>query len=1124
MLYGTGGIRKHLRSWLYAIAALAFFAMIGSLVTTTSAQITSTTLIGTVTDQSGAAMSGATVTVTNLDTSLATTAETNSDGEYRIEFLAVGKYKLEVKSKGFKGFVQSGITLAVGQTGRADAKLTVGDVSESVTVTSEIPTVNTSTQEINRTIESQEVTDLPLVNRNVYTLLTLVPGVQSSANSIVLGYPEQRTLINGGADGGAGSVSYYLDGGTNMTGLRNTGNILPNPDAIEEVRVETNNYNAEYGRFSGGVVNVVTKSGGNSWHGSLFEFYRDGAFNANNWGNLTGGTPPLHRNQFGGTVGGPIQKDKTFFFFSYQGLRQLTSTFLNNTTVPTTLERQGNFSQSAGVIVIDPVTNKQISCNGVLNVICPNRVDPVASKIMSTFIPPANVGASTWQGTIPDPFNSDDFLIKIDHVLTPNQRATLSYFETSGNNIVQAGTGNLPWSNQQFNWRQHVLNLSDTWTLSPTLVNQAWFNFTRNFGGRLNLPQTSLGDLGSAFTIQGTPSLPQITVTGYFTLSNAIAGPVAGTNFYSLRDVVSKTKGRHALSFGAEVGLEKDIQQTLLNNYGVFTFNATPYAKNGLANFLLGLPTTITQDSPDNAYDNYWEYGFFAQDDFRMFPRLTLNLGVRWDVQTPPTDPFDREGTFILGVQSTVVPAAPKGQLFVGDPGVTRGTVPVRYHHVSPRLGIAWDPFGDGKTAVRAGAGVFYGSVSGNEWNTTTNFEPYSIRFTLPNTGTAFAGGQPTGATLVNPYQCIAPTCTTLPSDPFPYVYTASSPRFIGGASIFGFAPNFQWPYSYQFNLAVQRQLTSGFSVQVAYVGTLTHDLPFATDLNYPVLTANATSSAASVIARRPIDNPNVGTTSSPFGQVLLVQSNQFASYHGLQVTATKRMGHHISVSGFYTFSKALDSLQLQNSTTQGGTENFSKPFLDKGRSDFDFRHQIVASAVWQLDYYNGGVKGLRWVLNGWEISPIVNLRSGQPFTVQNGVDSNVDGNSTDRAQLVPGMSPVLDPNRSRSAVVAQWFNTAAFTQNCVRSATTSTCTTFVDGNSARNLLDGPGFKNVDLAIFRNLRFRERFTLQARLDATNAFNMVSLNGPGATFGTANFGKITSAASMRQIQLGLKLVF
>jgi len=705
-------------------------------------------------------------------------------------------------------------------------------------------------------------------------------------------------LINGGIDAGAGSVNYYLDGGINMTGLRNTGNILPNPDAIQEFRVQTNNYAADYGRFQNGIVNTITKSGTNNLHGSLFEFVRNTIFNANDFGNQ-GATPPLHRNQFGGTIGGPVVKNKTFFFGSYAGLRQITSTFLNGATVPSALERTGNFSQSNGKQVI-PGSQTTTGAGGTRYANDQlTGLDPVAMNVINKFIPAPNLPNNKWQGVIPNPYNTDEFLAKVDHNLNDSQRLSFSYFETSGENKVRAGSANLPWSIQQFSWRQHNANVSDTWSLNPNMVNQVWLGYTRNFGGRLNLPQTSVSDLGSAAVIQGTPSLPQLGVTGFFNLTQAIAGPVAGTNYYSLRDVFSVTHGRHAFRFGGELSLDKDIQSTLLNNYGVFSFNGTATlagtkgatcASCGLADFELGIPNSISQDAPVVALTNSWYTALFAQDDFRITPRLTLNLGVRWDVQTPPTDPQDKESTFVPGVQSTVRPSAPVGILFPGDPGITRGIVPIRWNHVSPRVGFALDPFGTGKTSIRGAAGVFYGSVSGNEWNTTSNFEPFAIRLSLP------ANVKGTAATLSNPYKGLNPA-------PFPY-----TGGFVAGGNIFGPATNFNWHYTYQLNFSVQQQLTQSLSFQIAYVGSLSHDLPFATDVNYPIQNATATTATANVQSRRP---------DQAFGPILALRSNQTASYNGLQISAQQRMSHHLTFSGWYAWAKAFDSVQIDNNTAQ---------------------------------------------------------------------------------------------------------------------------------------------------------------------------------------------------------------
>lgn len=1070
-----------------------------------SAQVTTATIVGTVSDPGSANVPGAQVTARNVDTGLTRTVTSGADGSYRIEFLPVGNYAIEVTTSGFKKSYLNNIVLQVNDTVRVDVALTVGLVNETVTITeSAPPEVNTSTTEIGRTIQSAEIAALPLVERNVYTLLDLTPGVQSNNNgvaaastgtsSLILGFPEQRTLINGGTDGGTGSVNYYLDGGINMTGLRNTGNILPNPDAIQEFRVQTNSYNAEYGRFASGVINVLTKSGTNQFHGSAFEFIRNTVFNANDWGSQLA-KAPFHRNQFGATLGGPIKKDKTFFFFSYSGLRQTTSSFLSGAIVPTALERAGNFTAS-GTKPIDPATGSAFVCNGVTNVICPNRLDPVAVKIVSDFIPAANVPGNRWQGNIPSPFDTNEYLVKLDHQLNAAHRLSVSYFNTAGTNTVKAGGGNLPWASQQFKWRQHNLNVSDVWIISSSKINQVWMTYARNFGGRLNLPATSLGDLGSAFTIQGTPSLPQITVSGFFTLTNSIGGPQAGTNFYSIRDVFSWIKGKHSLKLGGEVSLNKDIQQTLLNNYGVFTFN-NGATKNAFADFLIGIPSAISQDAPVTGYTNSWYTALFAQDDFRIHPRVTLNLGLRWDVQTAPTDPYNRVVNYVPGLKSTVNPIAPIGAQFFGDPGVERGGIPTSYGHFSPRVGVAWDPFGNGKTSVRGAFGLFYGSISGNEWNTMTNFQPFSTRLTFSNINQKTnAAGVPLGASLSNPYNAF------VGGNPFPYKGT-----FITGGGLFPVAQDFKWPYSYQMNFSVQRQLTKDITVGAAYVGTSAHNLPFGRDVNYPVLTPTATSAGANILARRP--NP-------AFGAVLQLDSDQTASYHGLQITSAMRMSHHVTFNAFYTYSHTNTSVQLQNNTTQGLAQNYSNLAEDFGRADTDQRHIFTMSLNYQPDYFASSHPVVRALLNGWSISPIIKLRSGLPFTVTNGnVDANLDGNTNDRAQLIA--DPHLD-----HPTAAMWFNTAAFVQNKVVTGVAT------DGNSPRNLLDAPGYRDIDLAISRDFHLNERFRLRFRAEATNAFNMVSLGQPGAAVPSGatstTFGVITSASSMRKMQFGLRLTF
>lgn len=1085
-----------------------WLAIVGLVVlpTATVAQITTATIIGTVTDPNGSPVPSANVTATNVDTGLTRTVTSGEDGGYRLEFLPVGNYSLDITAtSGFKKAHRDGIVLRVNDTSRMDFALEVGSVEEQVTITTAPPEINTSTAELGRTVQTREIENLPLVERNVYTLLDLTPGVQSNNNGVAtasaatsnlsLGFPEQRTLINGGTDGGTGSVNYYLDGGTNMTYLRNTGNILPNPDAIQEFRVQTNSYNAEYGRYANGVVNVLTKSGTNQFHGSLYEFVRNDVFNANEWGSRLE-KPPYHRNQFGGSVGGPIIKGKTFFFFSYAGLRQITNTFLSGARVPTALERIGNFTQSSGTGPRDPATGATFTCNGVSRVICPNRIDPVAAKIISDYIPLPNLPNNMWQGNVANPYDSDEFLIKVDHQLTSDHRLTGSYFNTAGNTTVFPGSGNLPWATQNFKWRQHNVNLSDVWVIGSDKINQAWITYTRNYGGRNNLPATSLRDLGSAFTPQGAPSLPQITVTGFFTLSNAIGGPTAGTDMYSFRDVFSWIIGRHSVKVGGELSLNKDTQDTLLNNYGVFGFSGAGATNNALANFLIGIPTSVTQDAPVTAYTNSWYTAAFIQDDFRVNQRLTFNMGLRWDIQTPPTDPLNRVVNYDPTRRSVVNPAAPVGALFYGDAGVERGGIPLSLDHISPRLGVAWDPIGDQKTSIRAAVGLFYGSISGNEWNTMTNFQPFSTRLTFTNISSATtSAGVPLGAYLSNPYN-------NFPGgNPFPY-----NGSFTTGGGLFAVASDFEWPRTIQTQVSVQREVIKDLTVGAAYVGTRASHLPFGRDVNYPV--ATPTASTGNVLARRP--NP-------AFGAVTVLDSDQSAEYDALQLTWAYRLGRRISLNGFYTFSDTTSTVQLHNNTTQGLAQNYTKLELENGRADTDQHHIFSVSAYIQPDLYWGDNKVLKAIINGWSFSPIVKMRSGRPFTVTNGnVDANIDGQTNDRARLIG--DPHLDHPTAN-----MWFNIFAFAQNPIVNGNP------VEGTADRNLLSGPSYTAVDLAISRDFRFGERYKLRLRAEGTNIFNNVNLDLPNASTPanvatSTTFGRITSAGPMRKLQFGARFTF
>ena len=583
------------------------------------AQGTTATISGNVTDSTGATIAGAKIVATNLGTNNPQTATSASDGSYSLLFLPIGDYKVEVTAPGFKKFERTGITLDVNRNARIDAALQVGAMTESVEVTGDAPIVETSVPGLGQTVTNTEIDNLPLVNRDIYTLLNLTAGVDTTDQATDnFGAPMQVTIVNGSPNSGIGSVNYSLNGGSNINGLRNTGNVAPNPDAIQEFRVITNSYPADEGRFGGATVTMISKSGTNDFHGTLFEFLRNDKLNANRWlpGTAILQKDPLHRNQFGGTVGGPVIKNKTFFFGTYSGLRERTAVFANTATPLNAKERGGDLSSTAGTAPVDPL-------NGVAfpgRIIPVNRIDPVAKKILDPYIPLPNIPSTgILVAQIPHPKDTDEVLGKIDHTISSAHRLSGSVFYTTGEDIVGL-LGNIPWVSRDFNWRQYNYNVNETWIVSPIMINQVTASYVRNFGGRVNTPAVSLGDLGSKYQIQGAPSLPQISVSGRFNLTSAIPGPVAGSNQYQLRDVLSLSSTRHSLRVGGEVILEKMIHDTLLNNYGTFSFTTTNPrgTKNATADFLLGLPATMNQDAPTTKVDNDWYFALFAQDDYRV--------------------------------------------------------------------------------------------------------------------------------------------------------------------------------------------------------------------------------------------------------------------------------------------------------------------------------------------------------------------------------------------------------------------------------------------------------------------------------------------------------------------------
>jgi hypothetical protein len=1214
------GIREKAKS-LFSGTGARFLALmilvLGGTFAAFGQQITGT-IVGTVKDSQGAVVNTATVKATNIDTGFSRSAPTNAYGEYRIDYLPVGNYTVEATAPTFERYVQKNISLDVEQELTVEISLAVGAATQTVTVTTAPPTVNTSDPVLGVTLEPNDIISLPMVNRNIYSEVSLTPGVMANNNSSTAnptGTPTTATglyiedvQINGSIDGGNASVGFYLDGGNNITGMRNYGNPSPNPDAVEEFRVETSAFGAQYGQFSAAVVSVITKSGTNQWHGGVFEFNRNTDFNANSWvpaRNAAGQifVTPYHRNQFGGDVGGPVKKDKSFFFFSYGGLRQITDSVFTGAITPTAAERVGDFTADTGITVYMPGTNKTVAANGANagagcsaaevtagvttgglptsgHCLPTSALDTTISNLdnvtntIGSFIPLPNVpgslslptkGGGDFDGLFPIPVTENEFLGKYDQNVGAKDHFAATYF-FSRNVLKNSPGGNIPWTWNQVASNSTNINLSDVHTFSPTTANQAWLTFTRAAGGRVNLPLTgpasqTLTSYGSNFLLQGPPSLPTISETN-FSATATNAGPFTGSDNYELRDMVSMIKGRHSFFIGGEFGLDKTMFDANLLNFGSLSFatSAPTSTGNVTSDWVTGQASATEQDSPYTTHLSTWHYALFVQDNFRITPRFTANLGVRWDIDQPPVDPHNRTESFIPGQQSTVAPLAPKGIVFPGDSGVGRGIIATPYYHVSPRLGFAWDPFGDSKTSIRGAAGIFFDGVAGNEWNQPGNAIPFALR---PQTGEGPL------SSITNYYSTPGDFPSTAAGGGLiPYIYTPAKPTFIegpGGATE-AIAPHFKYPYVYQVNLSVQRQLPGRLTLTAAYVTALSHQLPNFIDANYApyATTVNGSAftpstSANNVAARRQFDP--CPTTGCPTGSAAInngngllgagivdLLSNLTGSYHSLQISATKQLSRNFSAGGNYVWSHAIDSFEPDADGLSSPQDSgyFGAPFTagnnslgaiggglkeEYGSMNADIRNSAAISGTWNIDYVHGDNKIVKEAVNGWQISPILTLHSGGVINMVTGSNKSFDSTGNQRPDYVAGVSPMLSHNRCRvctpasgSNEVTAWFNTAAFTPNGPGVAG-GVGPGGADGNVGRNSIFGPGFKDLDMGIFRNIKFERGWVFQLRGETTNALNWVNLSNPTANLGSGNDAKITSATgTQRIIQVGGRLTF
>ncbi len=1086
--------RSRLAPGTYASRLAAAALFLGGLAVPLPAQTTTGSIFGTVTDQSGNLIPQARVTITEVRTGIVHTVDTNESGNYVFPAVAIGDYAVATTAAGFATQTQSGLHVDANGNANASFKLSVGAESQNVTVTTTEALVDTRESQIGETIDRERVEDLPLNGRDVSSLVQLVPGVTAYSGQQAGGNQYGTTFSVNGAR--TNEDTFYLDGAFDTSLFITGGNLLPNPDALQEFRLLTNNFDAEFGRFPGGVVNVLTRSGTNAFHGSAYDYLRNNDLNSRNYFNST--ITPLKQNQFGATIGGPLVRDKAFFFGSYEGLRITTPSIISTGSLvtPTPAEARGDFS-AQNPSLWPKLNGVPYSYQGRQGVIDPALLDPVSQRLLAQ-VPLADpVTGQTAQQSASANTSANQYLLHFDYQVAPSHQLTGVFFQSlsTAKTPNQGGNQIVAYSGGQSTVNQTNVALSDVWTISANKLNTLRPFYTLNHTNLSNLYNNNTGwaQYGSQIGIGALPlTQPQISISGYWTMGMGSGGPDnLHQQTFGAEDVFNWSKGNHAIKLGGSFFWNRYAEQGeyLGTGQAVFTGFATG---NALGDFLLGRANTLRQNNGASHSLTDPAPSLFAQDDWRLTHKLTLNLGLRWEYFTPYTGQ-NNFGTFVPNVQSRRFPNAPLGLLTAGDPGVPDGITKTQLTAFAPRVGFAYDAFGDGKTALRGGYGIFYAARA---VSLTTNPEqqPFILDNTISNV-----------PNLVQPYGSAA-------ADPFPYTVNLQNPTFFSGATLSSVPLGATAPYVQEYNLTVEQQLGRDWGLRLAYVGSLSRKFYISRDQNEPVYTPGAGTTTAALNARRPYQpTPNTYV----FGAIVENDPAGNGTYNALQVTVTRRFSHGFSLLANYVWSKSIDINSNDPSNITLALSNQNNISADRARSDYDVPQRFVASYLWNTPKVNRyGIVG-RELLGDWQLNGITTISTGQPFNVLSGVDSNLDSVLTDRPNTVG--NPVLSGSRGRQAKIHEFFNTAAFQQLPANAPNPY-------GNTGRNSLIGPGIVNTDFSTFKNLPVYKESILQLRGETFNLFNTVNLSNPNATLTSPLFGTISSSAPARVIQIALKYLF
>jgi hypothetical protein len=1078
---------------------------------------TTGTINGFITDQTGAVVPDAKVTATLVQQNITRTAQSNLEGYYIFNALPPGEYRLAVEKEGFQKLVRSEIALAVNQNLRADLNLRVGQVAEILEVTAAAPLVDTRSGTLSSLVDDRRVVDLPLNGRNVISLAATLPGILSVVAPQQLTDARSGPLMN--VNGSVTTQNLFtFDGGIFFNPSRNTGMNYPPPDALQEFSIQTASFSAEYGRNAGSQVNVVSKSGTNEFHGSAWEFLRNNKLNARNF--FAARVPTKIQNQYGVAAGGPIKRNKLFFFGSFQRLNYRAEAVGVNLNVPSEAIRSGDFRGLSRTLTnpVDTLTGQPFTDGGGKPCIMGNVVSPTCITTMAKNLLPYIPQSPTGRVTTLDPTPQDGsmYLMRTDWNVSDQHIVSANVFlDRNTRDRPMFRAGNVPgYLGSYLDQGTTKATLNDTYTFSPTVLNQATLTFLRSASNSDVTDTVTHDEIGV--------NLPFYPESGRLGVSIGDISFGSGSrvlfvsNNWQFRNQTTWTAGRHNLKFGGE-WLHLTFLQIFLGSTSM-SFNGSRTG-DPMADFLIGTFTQTNGGFGIRTNDNIQDApSLFIQDDFKAHPRLTLSFGLRWEPLFPWVDKYDRLTSLAAAgsnVRSTRFPDAPPGLLFAGDPGVPRTIAGPDKNNFAPRFGFAWDIFGNGQTSVRGSYGIFYDSIKAD--SVSQEGAPWAGNFRIYDGRAA----DPFGSLGLTPPP-VAPAgegfgCVDVPR--FPGVECSRFPVPISGLFI---SSDLTTPYVQSWNLTVQQQLTSNLMVQGSYIGKIgTHLDGWWGPNPARYITDPITGEAPS------LQNVNNRVRIAP--GILAANITELAThwrswYHSFQAQVVRRFTGGLSLSASYTLGKSID-LVRQNI----GNYSLANPFdarSNRGRSDFDRRHAFVASWLWSPTWRLNNAAG-RLLFENWTFTGIHTVQSGYPFTIYMGDDVAQDGVSggQQHGMLVPG-AEVARKHSSRDDMIAKFFNTEAFVP-------TVQVPRGVYGDSGRNIISGPGFVNTDFSAMKDFPIKERFRIQFRAEFFNVFNQVRLgcsdttwgcSDPSAVVNSPSFGQIRSAGSPREIQFALKFLW